>query len=155
MKKTLLIALVAALIMPLVSCNKDDNNDLSIGFSADINGTHWNGDIVAAIHSTDVNMTTITATSGLGSDKVILMFKGSGKGTYSFVDNYNTGSVFLSNSTYSSEFLETPVGEIVITKYDEANNKISGTFSFSAQDYEGNSCLVSSGEFENVLLTTF
>lgn len=154
MKKTLLIALVAVLIMPLVSCDKDDNNVLSTGFSAKINGTSWNGDIVAAIHSTDVNMTTITATSVSGSDKVILSFQGSGKGTYSF-DNFNMGIVYSGSSVFSSEFLETPVGEIVITKYDEANNKISGTFSFSAQDYEGNSCVVSSGEFENVLLTTY
>jgi hypothetical protein len=65
------------------------------------------------------------------------------------------GIDYSGSSVFSSEFLETPVGEIVITKYDEANNKISGTFSFSAQDYEGNSCVVSSGEFENVLLTTY
>lgn len=154
MKKTLFIVLVAVLIMPFVSCNKDDNNILSTGFSAKINGTSWNGDLVAAIHTTDVNMTTITATSTTSTDKVILAFQGSGKGTYSF-DNYNMGIVYSGTSVFTSEYLETPVGEIVITKYDEANNKISGTFSFSAKDYEGNSCVVSSGEFENVLLTTY
>ena len=154
MKKTLFIVLVAVLIMPLVSCNKDDNNILSTSFSAKIDGTSWNGDLVAAIHSTDVNITTITATSTSGTNKILLSFQGSGKGTYSF-DNYNTGTVYSGSTLFSSEYLETPDGEIVITKYDESSNKISGTFSFTAMDFYGNSCTVSSGKFENVLLETY
>ena len=98
-----------------------------------------------------MNQTQISATGKSASEQFILSFNGTGPGTFQFDDN-NMGSVALTNYTFSSMFTDTPVGQIVISKYDVTNKKISGTFTFKGADLDGNIYSVTEGKFDNVQL---
>jgi len=77
------------------------------------------------------------------------IFIGSETGTYTFGD-LNLASAVIGGNTFTTMFSDNPTGAIVITKYDMTNKKISGTFTFSGDNMDGDVFEVTEGKFENV-----
>jgi hypothetical protein len=155
MKKNVFILLLAVMMVTFFSCKKDssDNNtdDTTASFSLKFQGTTWTGSTFAATHLTVNNTTQISAYKSGTSDQIVLAFSGSGTGTYTFNDN-NMGSAVVGTLTCSSLFSDTPVGSIVITKYDDSKKLISGTFSFDGQSLYGTVYHITDGKFVNIPL---
>jgi hypothetical protein len=151
MKKPALISILLVILVFTISCKKDDDAGTKSSYSAKVEGTVWNAVTIAAIHSTGGNTTTISASGSAPSEQIVIYYKGSGTGTFEFNDD-NMGSVVVGNYVFSSMFSSTPVGQIKITKYDEGNKLISGTFSFDGEDIYENVYHVTEGKFENVSL---
>lgn len=144
--------MLAATLLFSFSCKKDDNEETTTtGFSAKVEGNAWTASNTLAGHD---NLTNITQITGIGSsvaEQIHLIFKGSGTGTYK-MNADNIGAVEITNYSFTSFFSETPVGEIVITKYDVTNMKISGTFKFEGEDIDGTVYNLTEGKFDNVIL---
>jgi hypothetical protein len=152
MKKVILATMLAATLIFSFSCKKDDNEETTAtGFSAKIEGNIWTAQNTLAGHSTLNNITQVTGMSSTGAEQIHLIFKGSGTGTFKMNDD-NMGAVEITNYSFTSFFSDTPVGEIVITKYDATNMKISGTFKFEGEDIDGTVYHLTEGKFDNVVL---
>lgn len=69
--------------------------------------------------------------------------------TYQLLENSSGNATgiysYAANSTYTSS---THFGEIRITKLDEINHFVSGTFWFNIIDYQGNSHTITDGRFD-------
>jgi hypothetical protein len=131
--------------------DKDDTTSSAASFSAKVEGTLWSGSIIMASHSTSGNFTSIIATGTSPFDQIALDFTGSNTGTYNINDE-NLGSVVIGNTSFTTLYSTSNVGQIVITKYDEAKKLISGTFHFNGEDFDGKVYHVTEGKFENVAL---
>ena len=151
MKKLILGTMLATLLVFSFSCKKDETETTATGFSAKVEGTVWTAKNMLAGHESLSNLTQITGMGASVAEQVGLVFKGSGTGTFKMNDD-NTGIVVISNYNFTSFYSENPVGEIVITKYDVTNAKISGTFKFEGEDIDGNVYNVTEGKFDNVQL---
>ena len=156
MRKTLLLTLTALLMFTSFSCKKDSDDNTILpatsGFSAKVDGTTWTATIFLALRSTTANDIEITSTSGVASEQMDLIIKGSGTGTYPIGVN-NVGAAYIGGKTFTSVLSLVPAGTIVITKYDESAKLISGTFFFDAADQLGVVYHVTGGTFTNVPLT--
>jgi len=153
MKNHALISILLVILVFTFGCKKekDETTSSAASFSAKVEGTLWTGSIIMASHSTSGNFTSIIATGTSPFDQIALDFAGSGTGTYSMNDD-NLGSVVIGNTSFTTLYSSSPVGQIVITKYDEANKLISGTFHFNGEDFDGKVYHVTEGKFENVAL---
>jgi hypothetical protein len=153
MKNHALISILLVILVFTFGCKKekDETTSSAASFSAKVDGTLWSGSIIMASHSTSGNFTSIIATGASPFDQVALDFTGSNTGTYTINDD-NLGSVVIGNTSFTTLYSSSPVGQIVITKYDEANKLISGTFYFNGEDFDGKVYHVTEGKFENVAL---
>ena len=151
MKKLILGTMLAATLLFSFSCKKDEIETTATGFTAKVEGTVWTAKNMLAGHESLSNLTQISGIGATVAEQIVLVFKGSGTGTYKMNDD-NTGFVALNNYDFTSFFSENPVGEIVITKYDVTNQKISGTFKFEGEDIDGTVYDVTEGKFDNVQL---
>jgi len=151
MKKIILVTLLAATLLISFSCKKDETESTATSFSAKINGTLWTATNMLAGHELLNNTTQITAMGASVSEQISLVFTGSGTGTFKMNDD-NVGSVTVGNSDFTSFFSDVPEGEIVITKYDLSNMKISGTFAFKGEDIDGTVYTLTEGKFQNINL---
>lgn len=149
MKKSFYIIMMVSVLALTFGCKKEEAESAKASFSAKVEGTLWTGATLIAQHSTGGNMTTITASGSMPSEQIVMYIKGSGTGTFTLNDD-NLASVVVGNYIFSSLFSDNPNGTIVITKYDEANKKISGTFNFTGEDINGIVYHVTEGKFENV-----
>lgn len=154
MKNSALISILLVLLVFTSGCkkDKDETTNSAASFSAKVDGTLWQGSVIMAMHSTNGNFTSIIATGTSPFDQIALDFTGSGTGTYSMNDD-NLCSVVIGNISFTTLYISKPVGQIVITKYDETNKLISGTFYFNGEDFDGKLYHVTEGKFENVALT--
>jgi len=154
MKNQALISMLLVILVFTFSCKKDEPVSSTANYSAKVEGTLWSASIMTATHFRDGNLTMITAGGSYTSDQISLDFIGSGTGTFIMNDD-NMGSVNIGNTSFTSMFSSSPVGQIVITKYDVENKLISGTFYFNGEDMDGNAYHVTEGKFENVELAIF
>lgn len=154
MKKLNLIFILLAILTLNNGCKKDKDEDenLPASFSVKVEGTLWTGNTYTAAHSTILNSTEIVAYGISNSEYIVLDINGSGTGTYA-IDDHNTGSGLIGGTVFSTTFHNNPSGDIIITKYDESNGKISGTFSFVGYG-DSNVFTVTEGKFVNVGLIT-
>jgi hypothetical protein len=152
MKKSLFILAMLTVLAFVYSCKKDETEEAKTSFSAKVQGTSWTAATIVAFHATGGNYTQITAAGSMPTEQISLYYIGSGTGTFTMNDD-NLASAVIGSYTFTSMFSDTPDGEIVITKYDETNKKISGTFHFKGEDIDGNVYTVTEGKFENVDLT--
>jgi len=154
MKNHALISILLVILIFTFGCKKekDETTSSAASFSAKVEGTLWSGSIIMATHSTSGNFTTIMATGTSPFDQIALDFTGSNTGTYGMNDD-NLGSVAIGNTSFTTMYSSSPVGQIAITKYDETNKLISGTFYFNGEDIDGKVYHVTEGKFENVALT--
>lgn len=152
MRKIILVSMLSAILIFSFSCKKDDKATTdTASFSAKVNGTLWTATNMLAGHQTTGNTSNVTGMGTTAAEMISLDFIGNGTGTYKMKD-YNMGSVSIGSIDCTTFFSEKPEGEIVITKYDAANSKISGTFSFKAEDMSGTVYTIKEGKFENVNL---
>lgn len=151
MKKLISGTILAAMLVFSFSCRKDNAENTATNFSAKVEGTLWTATNMAAGHESLNNVTQIMGMGATAAEQVYLEFKGSGTGTYKLnVDNL--GMVSIGTYSFTSFMSAVPVGEIVITKYDEGNKKISGTFHFQGEDIDGFVYNVTEGKFDNITL---
>lgn len=78
--------------------------------------------------------------------------KGSTPGTYPFGNNNHIYSQLDNYSCFFSILCDDITGSVIISKFDSANKKISGTFAFSGTDGPIN-YILTDGKFVNVPLT--
>ena len=154
MKNHALISILLVILVFAFSCKKDETVNSKASFSAKVDGTLWPGSIMMATHTTSGNYTSIIATGTSPYDQIALDFIGSVTGTY-VMNDHNLGSVVIGDNSFTTLFSSSPVGQIIITKHDEANKLISGTFYFNGEDIDGKVYHVTEGKFENIELTTY
>ncbi len=154
MKRTFYFLLMLSVLAFSSGCKKDETEEVKPAFSAKVDGTLFTGVYLMAQHSTGGDATTITGAGAMPSEQIVLNFKGSGVGTFDMSDN-NIASVVVGGLTCTTLWDDTPSGSVVITKYDVENKKISGTFSFSASDFDGGIHQITEGKFENLELQVY
>ena len=152
MRRIILVSMLSITLVFSMSCKKDDKTaTATASFSAKVNGTLWTASNFLAGHQSLGNTSTVTGLGTTAAEMINIDFTGSGTGTYKMNDS-NMGSVTIGSINCTTFFSDPPVGEIVITKYDAANSKISGTFSFKAEDMSGTVYTITEGKFDNVEL---
>jgi hypothetical protein len=158
MKKLNLIFILLALLSLSYGCKKDKDNDeddnVTSSFTVKINGVLWTGTTNVAIHTSSGNLGQISTSNQNSTEQIIISFSGSGTGTYSVNTDYNTMTFFIGQNEFSSMFNPVQNGELIITKYDAVNGKISGTFHCVAMDIEDNVYTVTEGTFKNISLAS-
>lgn len=163
MNKINLILFFAIVSTILISCGEDDKDTIPTPttpvetFSAKINGVSYNPAIEDVYVDTLIDggdyITQIIADKG--TESIVLQFEGKIAGTYiqsGPTSNPNDVAIYYKGT--DSAFVCTNSaggGTLTITKYDVANNKVSGTFSFKGKTF-GSSVIktISEGTFENV-----
>ena len=153
MKNYKIISILFVILFFTFSCKKEETANSKANISAKVEGTLWTGSTTMATHISSRNYTAIIGAGTSPYDQIVLEFIGSVAGTYVMNDN-NLGSVVIGDNPFSTILSSSPVGQIVITKYDEANKLISGTFYFNGEDIDGKVYHVTEGKFENIALTT-
>jgi hypothetical protein len=148
MKNLFLISLLSIMLISF-GCKKDDPSSSKASFSAKVQGTMWTGSIVTAVQFTGENLIMITAAGTNPSEQISLDIKASGTGTFP-INNDNLGTVEIGTYSFTSLISSNPLGQVVITKYDVTNKKISGTFYFDGEDMAGTVYHVTEGKFENI-----
>ncbi len=145
-----LIAIIAS-SMIFSSCKKDDDDDddgtptPSASMTCKINGTPWSA-IIKLTNKID-NTFSIKGTSILG-EIVLVTINHLEEGTY----NYDVTNLTDANVAYTSVNLTAyaPIsGTITITKVDEVNKKISGTFNGNNVNLSDTKN-ITEGKFENL-----
>jgi len=149
MKKSFYFIMLASVMALTFGCKKDDADSAKASFSAKVEGTVWAAANITAMYQTGSNATSITTFGTMPSEQITLHFIGSETGTYTFGD-LNLASAVIGGNTFTTMFSDNPTGAIVITKYDMTNKKISGTFTFSGDNMDGDVFEVTEGKFENV-----
>lgn len=132
MKNYLKLPLIALfIIFSFSSCDKDDIKILA-SMSCDIDGTNWTS--AGRVTTLQSNVFVITGTS-LAGEVIIVTINGSEEGEYKQALNpvsagcvgvYKASTIASAEDTYSST-----KGEVVLTKVDKTNKKISGSFEFT------------------------
>jgi hypothetical protein len=152
MKKIMLISLLSAILISSTSCKKDKDETEATAVSVKIDGNTWTAGLSAAIYVSGSGQTFITASSGL-SEQLQIIFKGNTTGTYNLVtgvEDAYCAFFYMSSDIYTTAFEDVPIGQIVITKYDQEKKLISGTFHFTAINYDDETKVFSEGVFTNV-----
>lgn len=131
------------------SCKKDDVKLLAT-LTAKIDGTDWTSTLrVTTLGSETFN---ITGTS-IGGEILILTIFGSDEGTYNLSltpPASQCAAVYKASvaTSYEDAFVSSN-GEVVLTKVDKANQKISGTFKFTVTRLTETK-VITEGKFEDL-----
>jgi hypothetical protein len=152
MKKVFSIALLIAIFAVSFSCKKDSETSTNPSFSAKVDGVLWNSTSIVAVHFTAANTTQIMAAKLQSSEQIELFYRGLGTGTYTCNDE-NSGAGMIGSINFFSDDSGSAENTIIVTKYDATAKKVSGTFSFKAEDMDGNIHNITEGKFENIPLT--
>ena len=154
--------LTLAIIVSLASCKKKSTDDptptsVSESFSVKINGVLFSPDVANVYVDTFTQsgkfITQIIADKGENS--LVLQFNGKTANTYTqSAPNDHPMDVAIYYVGVDSTFIcsnSAGGGTLNISKYDVANGKVSGTFSFKAESFFGNELKTfTEGKFENV-----
>lgn len=144
MKKLILASLLLSVLAISIGCKKDEDKQPESGVSFKVDGVAWQSNTVIAQRTS--GMTQIAATNADGT--LNMLFESNHSGTISLQDvimYYQSGF-----SMYAADEELDPSGSLNITKYDEANHKIEGTFSFKGYDNNGNFVTITEGKLTNV-----
>lgn len=143
MKKLILAGLLLSVLAISIGCKKDEEKQPESGISFKVDGAAWQSTTVIAQRVS--GMTQIAATNDDGT--INMLFDGT-TGTFGPQDvmmYYQAGMTM-----YSADEELDPTATLNITKYDEANHKIDGTFSFKGYTSEGNFVTITEGKITNV-----
>ncbi len=152
MKKNLLLIAITAILFStfFTSCDKDSLNLASM--SATVNDTDWKASVRLTVLDSANFLITGTSLSG---DVIALTVFGSTEGTYTLsLDSISADfeGVYTNGVSLNDVYTATN-GEVVLSKVNTTDEKISGTFSFSAMNPEGTTIEVKDGTFENLKYT--
>lgn len=152
MKNFVTLALLTAIMVSFFSCKKDSNSSsITPSLSMKFEGTGWTATTVLATYTSYNSSTTITASKT--GDQLVLIYTGTGKGTYNFTDDEAFGSGNIGPVSFSTLVSFFPTGSVIVTSYDSSKKLISGTFSFTGDNMGGSAFQVTEGKFENVTVT--
>jgi hypothetical protein len=152
MKNIRLIGTALVLLTTLLVGCEDDNPLASGGsdnaIAAKVDGTTWkNVDISASRVSPPGAITIVGVSSG---EQISLQIRSTGTGTYTLSAGSQQWASYARTGVQYTTTVPGGSGTLVVTKYDETNRLISGTFSFTAKDAGGESVQVTDGVFTNV-----
>jgi len=156
MKKSILAGLLAVTLLISFGCKKDDPVTAT-GMTAKVAGNAWKADVATCAYSQTMNLTQITGMKGLMAESIQLNLFGNTTGTYT-ITNSETSAVgsYVLNATaeglYTTLSTENPVGQIVITEFDQTNKTVSGTFQFEAYNLNSAKIAITEGKFTKVSL---
>jgi len=161
MKKIALIVQLFALMLVLISCKKDatdENPGSSItgSLSVKVQGTLWTAASHSGFYDVGKNASTIMSSGIYATENITIVFGGRGIGTYKFgsYGSSNVMSLTVGGSSFQTNLCDNPDGEIVITKYDEAKKKMSGTFKFQGKSMvDHKDYTITEGKFDDISLT--
>jgi hypothetical protein len=161
MKKINIILVTALFILLNESCKKDEEPNVQTpivtkSFVAYVDGAQF----MPVINSVYID----TVSDGIylvqyliapvGNKNITIQFTGQNTGNYQLTGGSSGLEVGTYNIGLDSNWICTASaggGNIVITKYDRVNNKISGTFSFKAKIFGTNNIKnITNGEFNDV-----
>lgn len=148
----MLISLLSVLLFNSTGCKKDKDEEEATAVSVKFDGNTWTASLSAAIYISANGVTAITASSGL-SEQLQIIFKGNTTGTYNLVtgvEDAYCAFYFMSSDIYTTVFADVPIGQIVVTKYDQEKKLISGTFHFTGINIDDETKIFSEGVFTNV-----
>ena len=156
MKKSILAGLLAVTLLISFGCKKDDPV-IAAGMTAKVAGNAWAADVATCSYSQTMNLTQITGMKGTMAEAIQLNLFGNTTGTYTISDS-ETSAIggYVLNATaegfYSTISADAPVGQIIITEYDQTNKTVSGTFQFEAYNLNGAKISITEGKFTKVAL---
>ena len=149
MKLNFTLICIAFLTLSVVSCKKD-NSSTPVKMSAVIDSKTWSPDIRLAVLQS--NVFTITASSPLTSESLVITINGSSTGTYTLsllsfqcAATYTNVAVPTSSDIYASL-----TGNVVLTKVDKTAKLISGTFEFTLANSSVQTKSITQGQFNDL-----
>jgi len=158
MKKTSIAFCLLLVLAFSFGCKKDDDETSSPGLTVKMNGNSWTAQVTSAYYDPISNITLIVGANTSITEQLQLAFKGNATGTFTFEQDVNaskTYGLFAYMNTvdyYSSATDRAPVGQIVVTEYDQANQTVSGTFHFEAYNDEDVKIAFTEGSFTKIKL---
>jgi hypothetical protein len=152
MKNIRLIGTALVLLATLI-CGCEDDNPLSSGgadntIAAKVDGTAWKNVDISASRVVPPGAITIVGVSA--GEQISLQIRSTGTGTYSLSAGEQQWASYSKSGTQYTTTYPGGSGTLIVTKYDEANRLISGTFSFSAKSAGGGTVEITDGVFTNV-----
>jgi hypothetical protein len=154
MKKSAIACLLMIVLVFSFGCKKDDSSTPSSGLSVKIDGTVWTGQVNTAYYQSQQNVTIITGANTTLTEQLQVAFLGNSTGTYTFKANdivsYGTFAYLTNLDLYTTYYISSPVGEIIVTEYDKTNHVISGTFHFEAYNSNDKKMVLTDGKFTNL-----
>jgi hypothetical protein len=161
MKKINLIIQLTAAMLVLFSCKKDateanSGSSITGSLTVKVQGTLWTAASSSGYYDVGKNVSTMMASSTYTSENITIVFSGRGIGTYKFgsYGSSNVMSLTIGGSSFQTNLCDNPDGEIVISKYDEAKKKMSGTFKFQGKSMvDHKDYTITEGKFDDISLT--
>ena len=161
-KSTLAFMMIVVLIFSF-GCKKDKSEttpETTSSLSVKYDGTTWSSSAVSAIYTSQMDITAIISMNSTATQQVHVTFIGDSTGTFNCTNDTfeNTLAVMLgvgagdSYLTWMADANGT-LGQIIVTKYDKINNKISGTFHFDGYNEDGTKKVFTEGKFTNINCT--
>ena len=152
MRNTVIIILIIGLGFTM-GCKKDskitDIVNLSASMKCKVNGSQW----TALSRVTTLQGTTllVNGTGSLGSDVLNITVPSAGVGTFNLSTVQPISAQFsatYTNDTGNTDSLYTATsGTVTITKFDQTNKRVSGTFSFTARNLAMATKTITEGTF--------
>lgn len=158
MKKTSIAFCLLLVFAFSFGCKKDEAESPSPGLTVKINGNSWTAQVTSAYYDPISNITLIIGSNTSITEQLQLAFKGNATGTFNFdpdVYTMKTYGLFAYMNTmdfYSSATDKAPVGQIVVSEYDQASQTVSGTFHFEAFNDEDMKMTFTEGTFTKIKL---
>lgn len=147
-------------------CSKEKSLDSTAGGGSGIirmkiDGQQW---IAQKIAGATIMNGYISIMGGSNDNKnLVIQIKTTATGTYQLDQVSDHGAVYVDNNepvplsyaTNAGQTTSDAGGTVVITKIDEAQKRVSGTFTFKMlREIDGKSVMITEGVFENVPYTT-
>lgn len=149
----ILSLLLVLVVVTFFSCSKEDLK-IFASMSAKIDGTQW--DSSARVTVLEADKFVITGTS-LSGEVIAITILGSDEGTYTLAitpPSAECSALYkASASTSTEDAYVSSKGEVVLTKVDKTNKKISGTFKFTVTRLT-ETMEITEGEFEDLSYNT-
>ena len=152
------IAIAIAVLVSFSSCGDDKEEPEKTNYiSAKVNGALWTPSSVQCILLEDdtlnFRIVNFTATYGGKTITIEVDDHGSGHSINIGTRTYDNGTAFFKYSTSNTPY-NTTSGSINITACDASSQLLTGAFSFSASDNDGNVIQITDGKFEKVTFST-
>jgi hypothetical protein len=166
MKSTLirfsLLLFIGAFVMSSCKDNNNDDDDdnnppptVTADFKAKVDDVQFEGKFISAKIDKNNNL-IIYSYDDQDAEITLGMLNFDGEGTYELSPSSQNGATYDSDTSvtgYYTTFGENGNGNIIITKWEDSDSLISGTFSFDAQYISSTSIVtVTDGVFNNLII---
>ena len=156
MKRSIKLYLASALVFfAITACQDDDGGIIETlvgSMEAKVDGADFEANAPAAVISNGNIVITGIKTSN--NERIVLTAFGTTAGNYDFSPlNLNGGAVYtIEVDTTTTNYIPLQ-GNFNISSINSSNNRMSGTFSFTAFSGLTDSVVITDGEFDNINYT--